>query len=155
MASAANLVSFNSDSEPDDDATYFEETFSSEHLGLGADPFPLPGELHPRMRPTRRNVAMAGEYKFPRCLAAHCAGCRALTCGELQMQGNLGQNDGCPQCQVDRIDLCHRRGQCIHFNQQQATLFASTQQLVLPPASSPAPSLRPASPLPPGKIETI
>ena len=51
MASAANLVSFNSDSEPDDDATYFEETFSSEHLGLGADPFPIPGELHLQMRP--------------------------------------------------------------------------------------------------------
>ena len=98
---------------------------------------------------------MAGEYKFPHCLAAHCAGCRTYSCGELQMQGNLGPNDSCAQCQVDRIDLCHRRGQCVNFTQQQANLFASTQQLVLPPASSPAPSLRPASPLPPGKIETI
>ena len=74
MASAANLVSFNSDSEPDDEATYFDETFSSEHLELGADPFPLQGDLRLRMRPTRRNIAMAGQYKFPRCLTAHCAG---------------------------------------------------------------------------------
>ena len=79
MASAANLVSFNSDSEPDDEATYFDETFSSEHLGLGADPFPLPGDLRPQMRPTRRNVAMAGEHNFPRCLTALCAGCRTYT----------------------------------------------------------------------------
>ena len=193
MASAANLVSLNSDSEPEDDGTYFEETFSSEHLGLGADPFPVPGELHLHMRQTRKTIAMAGEYTFARCRTGHCGGCRAFTCGELQMQGNLGQNDGCPQCQVDRTDLCHRRGPCIHFNQQQVTLFASTQQLVstsatdsesnqhqgqqarapaalrrlhpfnmpgnkelvLPTVSSPAPSLRPASPLPPGTIHTI
>ena len=39
MASAANLVNLDSDSEPDDEGTYFEETFSSSHLGLGSHTF--------------------------------------------------------------------------------------------------------------------
>ena len=116
MASAANLVNLDSDSEPDDEGTYFEETFSSSHLGLGADPLPVPGEPHLHMRQTRRSSAMAGEYTFARCRTGHCVGCRALTCRDLQMQGNLGINEGCPQCQVERPDLCHRRGPCIHFN---------------------------------------
>ena len=47
MASAANLVNLNSDSEPEDDGTYFEETFSSSHLNIGADPLPVPGEAAP------------------------------------------------------------------------------------------------------------
>ena len=130
MASAANLVNLDSDSEPDDEGTYFEETFSSSHLNLGADPLPVPGEPHLHMRQTRRSIAMTGEYTFARCRTGHCAGCQALTCRDLQMQGNLGINEGCPQCQVERPDLCHRRGPCIHFNQQQVTLFASAQQQV-------------------------
>ena len=156
MASAANIVSFDSDSEPEDEATYFDENFSSEHLELGADPFPLRGDLRLRMMPTRRNVALAGQYNFPRCHTTHCGGCRTESCRELQTQGVITPSDVCSQCHVGRSELCIRRGQCINFSQQQADYFVAAQQLVLPPSPSPAaPTLRAASPLPPGKIETI
>ena len=130
MASAANIVNLNSDSEPEDDGTYFEETFSSSHLNLGADPLPVPGEPVLHVRQTRNSVAMAGEYTYNRCRAGHCVGCNTFTCRDLQRQGNMGVNEECPQCQVDRTDLCLRRRPCIHFNQQQVTLFTSAQQQV-------------------------
>ena len=130
MASAANIVNLNSDSEPEDDGTYFEETFSSSHLNLGADPLPVPGEPVLHVRQTRNSMAMAGEYTYGRCRAGHCVGCNTFTCRDLQRQGNMGVNEECPQCQVDRTDLCLRRRPCIHFNQQQVTLFTSAQQQV-------------------------
>ena len=130
MASAANLVNLNSDSEPEDDGTYFEETFSSSHLNIGADPLPVPGEPILHMRQTRNSMALAGEYTFGRCRTGHCGGCHIFTCRELQRQGNMGVNEECPQCQVERTDLCHRRRPCIHFNQHQVTLFTSAQRQV-------------------------
>ena len=135
MASAANLVNLNSDSEEDDE-TYFEETFSSSHLNIGADPLPVPGEPLLHMRQTRRSIAMAGEYTFGRCRTGHCAGCHTFTCRDLQRQGNMGVNEECPQCQVERTDLCLRRRPCIHFDQQQVTLFTSAQQQVSTSATS-------------------
>ena len=156
MSSAANLVSFDSDSEQDDEVSYFDENFSSEHLELGADPSTFQGDLRLRMMPTRRGLASAGQYEFPRCRTAHCAGCRAETCGELQNRGVITASDTCSQCHVDRPELCIRRGQCINFSAQQASYFVAAQQLVVPPSPPPAaPTLPAASPLPPGTIETI